>query len=50
MIKPFHDSTAVIRDGAALAANLDRDGYVFLRGVLPREERSQEHTLNSSHT
>lgn len=38
MIKPFHDSTAVLQDGAALAANLDRDGYLFLRGVLPRDE------------
>lgn len=38
MIKPFHDSTAVIQDGAALRANLDRDGYIFLRGVLPRDE------------
>ncbi len=38
MIKPFADSTALVRDGAALAANLDRDGYIFLRGVLPRDE------------
>ena len=38
MIKPFTDSTAVMRDGKALAANLDRDGYLFLRGVLPRDE------------
>jgi len=38
MIKPFTDSTALVRDGAALSANLDRDGYVFLRGVLPRDE------------
>lgn len=38
MIKPFTDSTALVRDGAALAANLDRNGYIFLRGVLPRDE------------
>ena len=38
MIKPFTDSTALVRDGAALGANLDRDGYIFLRGVLPRDE------------
>ena len=38
MIKPFVDSTDVIRDGAALAARLDRDGYLFLRGLLPRDE------------
>ena len=38
MIKPFTDSTALLGDGAALAANLDRDGYIFLRGLLPREE------------
>ncbi|MBM3545731.1 MAG: phytanoyl-CoA dioxygenase family protein [Alphaproteobacteria bacterium] len=38
MIKPFTDSTAVMRDGKALAANLDRDGYIFVRGLLPRDE------------
>ena len=38
MIRPFTDSTALVRDGAALGANLDRDGYLFLRGVLPRDE------------
>jgi hypothetical protein len=38
MIRPYTDSTGVLRDGPALAANLDRDGYLFLRGVLPRDE------------
>ena len=38
MIRPFTDSTVLVRDGAALGANLDRDGYIFLRGVLPRDE------------
>ena len=28
----------LLGDGAALGANLDRDGYIFLRGVLPRDE------------
>ncbi|MBM3531838.1 MAG: phytanoyl-CoA dioxygenase family protein [Alphaproteobacteria bacterium] len=38
MIRPFTDSTASLGDGATLARNLDRDGYLFLRGVIPREE------------
>jgi hypothetical protein len=38
MIRPFTDSTSILGDGAALASNLDRDGYLFLRGVVPREE------------
>ena len=33
----FLDSTDLISDGAALAARLDHDGYLLLRGLLPRE-------------
>ena len=38
MVRPFKDSTDIVRDGAALAERLDRDGYLFLRGLLPRDE------------
>lgn len=31
----FADSTNLIPDGAALAARMHRDGYLFLRGLLP---------------
>jgi hypothetical protein len=31
----FLDSTDLLTDGRALRARLDRDGYVFIRGVLP---------------
>ena len=31
----FLDSTALAGDGAALRARLDRDGYLFLRGLIP---------------
>lgn len=34
---PFLDSTALIFDGPALAARMTRDGYLFLRGLLPRD-------------
>lgn len=33
----FLDSTALLDDGAALKQRLDRDGYLFLRGVLPAD-------------
>lgn len=32
---PFVDSTALLADGAALAARMRADGYLFLRDVLP---------------
>lgn len=32
----FLDSTEMLHDGPALKARLERDGYLFLRGVLPR--------------
>jgi hypothetical protein len=33
---PFLDSTDLIHDGPALAARMRRDGYLFLRGLLPQ--------------
>lgn len=33
----FLDSTALIDDGHALRERLSRDGYLFVRGLLPRE-------------
>ena len=33
----FLDSTELMEDGPALMARLERDGYLFLRGLLPRE-------------
>lgn len=33
----FLDSTGVIDDGPALKARLERDGYLFIRGLLPAE-------------
>jgi ectoine hydroxylase-related dioxygenase (phytanoyl-CoA dioxygenase family) len=38
MVKQFVDSTDVLMNGPALADRLERDGYLFLRGVLPRDE------------
>ena len=32
----FLDSTELMEDGPALAGRLERDGYLFLRGLLPR--------------
>ncbi len=34
-MRDFLDSTALMGDGPALAARLRRDGYLFLRGLLP---------------
>jgi ectoine hydroxylase-related dioxygenase (phytanoyl-CoA dioxygenase family) len=34
---PFLDSTDLIFDGPALAARMQRDGYLFLRGLMPRD-------------
>ncbi len=33
----FLDSTGLMEDGPALAERLERDGYLFLRGLLPRD-------------
>lgn len=34
-MRSFFDATSLIDDGAALAARMRRDGYLFLRGLLP---------------
>ncbi len=36
-MKDFDDATDYADDGPALRARLDRDGYLFLRGLLPRD-------------
>ena len=36
-MQDFLDSTELMGDGPALAERLRRDGYLFLRGLLPRE-------------
>lgn len=33
----FLDSTAIAGDGEALRARLDRDGYLFIRGLIPAQ-------------
>lgn len=33
----FLDSTGILGDGPALRARLDRDGYLFIRGLLPAQ-------------
>ena len=38
MMKPFIDSSPSDPDGAALAARMRRDGYLFLPGLLPRDD------------
>jgi hypothetical protein len=38
MIASFIDSSDLRHDGAALAARMHRDGYLFLPGLLPRED------------
>src|SRR3954452_2063729 len=35
--QPFRDSTEQLNDGETLRARLAEDGYLFLRGLLPRE-------------
>ncbi|MCH9672480.1 MAG: hypothetical protein K0U93_13650, partial [Gammaproteobacteria bacterium] len=34
-METFLDSTSLLDDGPALAARLERDGYLFIRGLLP---------------
>ncbi len=38
MIQSFVNSSDLLADGAALAARMRRDGYLFLPGLLPRED------------
>jgi hypothetical protein len=37
-VTPFVDSTELMDDGAALAERMRRDGYLFLRGLLPKAD------------
>ena len=37
-MRPFLDSTDVVEDGAELLRRAQRDGYLYLRGLLPAEE------------
>ena len=36
-MRPFLDSTDLLDDATALRARMERDGYLYLRGVLPSE-------------
>jgi hypothetical protein len=36
-MQPFIDSTPLLGDGAALSTRMDRDGYLFMRGLLPAD-------------
>ncbi len=36
-MEPFFDATKLLGDTAALRARMGRDGYLFVRGLLPRE-------------
>ncbi|HET7879509.1 MAG TPA: phytanoyl-CoA dioxygenase family protein [Acetobacteraceae bacterium] len=38
MTEAFTDSSPLVGDGAALAAHMRRDGYLFLPGLLPRAD------------
>jgi hypothetical protein len=35
---PFHDSTKILLDGDSLVERLEEDGYLFIRGLIPRTE------------
>ena len=36
-MKPFVDSSGIAGDGSELRRRMDRDGYLYVRGLLPRE-------------
>ena len=36
-MRPFTDSTDLVQDGGALAERMRRDGYLFLRGLMPAD-------------
>ena len=36
-MKPFVDSSDILMDGAALDRRMKRDGYLFIKGLLPRD-------------
>jgi ectoine hydroxylase-related dioxygenase (phytanoyl-CoA dioxygenase family) len=35
---PFRDSTEILHDGLKLSERLDTDGYLFIKGLLPRDD------------
>lgn len=37
-VKPFVESSALLGDGEAVRARVRRDGYLFLRGLIPRDD------------
>lgn len=37
-MQPFTDSTAIMHDGDALRARMAEDGYLFVRGLVPRDD------------
>ena len=34
-VRPFFDATDIAADGDVVRSCLDRDGYLFVRGLLP---------------
>ena len=36
-MRPFEDSTDLLQDGEALSDRMARDGYLFVRGLLPKD-------------
>ncbi len=36
-MQPFTDSTELVMDGPALSQRMARDGYLFIRGLVPKE-------------
>ena len=36
-MRPFHDSSAIVCDAHAMRERMAEDGYLFLRGLLPRD-------------
>ena len=36
-MKPFVDSSDIVLDGAALDRRMKRDGYLFIKGLMPRD-------------
>ena len=42
-MKPFVDSSGIAGDGSELRRRMDRDGYLYVRGLLPRELLEELH-------
>ena len=36
-MQPFYDATPLLGDAEALRARMRRDGYLFIRNLLPRD-------------